>query len=306
MFLCVALAICAFMSGCAQSDQDKEQTRAYETELMDKGTLKVLVSSGYPPFCDGDTDAMWGYDIAVAEELASRLGLALELVPTSRDTIIETLACEPSATASEEEKPDPEGDIALAALAITGERDEKVDFSSWYYVGNQAVVTLKEAERPSSSARASTETALPRFVKPSAAQTAEKEKAPITYESTVEFDPETTRIAVVKGSTCMQTAHELTNEKLIIEYSTARKCLQALQAKEVQAVVLDLPVADYLLANEFSDMRIIERIMTGEAYGIALPTESINLKDAVNEALAAMEEDGTLTRLQEEHIGSSY
>lgn len=77
-------------------------------------------------------------------------GLALELVPTSRDTIIETLACEPSATASEEEKPDPEGDIALAALAITGERDEKVDFSSWYYVGNQAVVTMKEAEQPSS------------------------------------------------------------------------------------------------------------------------------------------------------------
>lgn len=215
------------------------------------------------------------------------------------------MACEPSATASEEEKPDPEGDVALAALAITEERDEKVDFSSWYYVGNQAVITMKEAEQPSSasSARASTDTALPRFVKPSTAQTTGKEKAPVTFENTAEFDPETTRIAVVKGSTCMQTARELTNEKLIIEYSTARKCLQALKAKEVQAVVLDLPVAEYLLAHEFSDMRIIERIMTGEAYGIALPTESINLKDAVNEALAAMEEDGTLTRLQEEYIG---
>lgn len=296
------------MSGCAQSDQGKEQTHAYESELMDKGTLKVLVSSEYPPFSDGGAEAMWGYDITVAEELANRLGLALQLVPTSRDTIIETLACEPSATASEEEKPDPEGDIALAALAITGERDEKVDFSSWYYVGNQAVVTMKEAEQPSSasSARASTDTALPRFVKPSTAQTTGKEKAPVTFENTAEFDPETTRIAVVKGSTCMQTARELTNEKLIIEYSTARKCLQALKAKEVQAVVLDLPVAEYLIDHEFSDMRIIERIMTGEAYGIALPTESINLKDAVNEALAAMEEDGALTRLQEEYIGNSY
>lgn len=306
--LCAALIACALMSGCAQNDQSEEQKRAYETELMDKSTLKVLVSSDYPPFNDGGAEAMWGYDIAIAEELASRLGLALELVPTSRDMVIETLACEPSATASEEEKPDPKGDIAVAALAITGERDEKIDFSSWYYVGNQAVVTMKEAKQPSSasSANASTETALPRFVKPSAAQTMEKEKAPTTFESTIDFDPETTRIAVVKGSTCMQTAREFTNEKLIIEYSTARKCLQALQAKEVQAVVLDLPVAEYLLDHEFSDMRIIERIMTGEAYGIALPTESINLKDAINEALAAMEEDGTLTRLQEEYIGSSY
>lgn len=308
VLLCTALIACVLMSGCAQSDQGKEQTHAYESELMDKGTLKVLVSSEYPPFSDGGAEVMWGYDIAVAEELANRLGLALELVPTSRDTIIETLACEPSATASEEEKPDPEGDVALAALAITEERDEKVDFSSWYYVGNQAVITMKEAEQPSSasSARASTDTALPRFVKPSTAQTTGKEKAPVTFESTAEFDPETTRIAVVKGSTCMQTARELTNEKLIIEYSTARKCLQALKAKEVQAVVLDLPVAEYLLAHEFSDMRIIERIMTGEAYGVALPTESINLKDAVNEALAAMEEDGALTRLQEEYIGNSY
>lgn len=306
--LCVALTACVLMSGCVQSDQGKEQKRAYETELMDKGTLKVLVSSDYPPFNDGEAEAIWGYDIAIAEELASRLGLALELVPTSRNTIIETLACEPSATASEEEKPDPEGDIAVAALAITGERDEKVDFGSRYYVGNQAVVTMKEVEHPSSasSVHASTETALPRFVKPSAAQTTEKEKAPTTFESTIDFDPETTRIAVVKGSTCMQTAREFTNEKLITEYSTARKCLQALQAKEVQAVVLDLPVAEYLLDHEFSDMHIIERIMTGEAYGIALPTESINLKDAINEALAAMEEDGTLTRLQEEYIGSSY
>lgn len=306
--LCAALAVCVLMSGCAQGDQSKEQTRAYETELMDKGTLKVLVSSEYPPFSDGGAEALWGYDIAIAEELASRLGLALDLVPTARDTIVETLACEPSATASEEEKPDPEGDIALAALAITSERDEKVDFSSWYYVGNQAVITMKEAEQPSSasSSRASTETALPRFVKPSTAQTAEKEKAPVTFDSTTEFDPETTRIAVVKGSTCAETARELTNEKLIIEYSTARKCLQALQAKEVQAVVLDLPVAVYLLDHEFSDMRIIERIMTGEAYGIALPTESIHLKDAINEALEAMEEDGTLARLQEEYISSSY
>lgn len=85
---------------------------------MDKGTLKVLVSSEYPPFSDGGAEAMWGYDIAVAEELANRLGLALELVPTSRDTIIETLACEPSATASEEEKPTPKAISRLLRLLL--------------------------------------------------------------------------------------------------------------------------------------------------------------------------------------------
>lgn len=78
----------------------------------------------------------------------------------------------------------------------------------------------------------------------------------------------------------MQTARELTNEKLIIEYSTARKCLQALKAKEVQAVVLDLPVADYLIDHEFSDMAHHRTHHDGRCLRLALPTESINLKDA--------------------------
>lgn len=276
--------ICAFMlvaslslSACAPAQTtDEEQKRAYKTELMNEGTLKVLTTLDYPPFAAGSAEDAWGYDIAVAHELADRLGLSLELVPTTRETIIETLACELPSTASaiagkEEETSEPQGDIAIAAIAITGERDEKVDFSDWYYVGNQAVVVRKGA-----------------------------------YQSTAEFDPKKTRIAVVKGSTCLETAKALTDEDLVAEYSTAQRCLQALQAKEVQAVVLDLPVATYLIDNSFADLRIIERVMTGEAYGIAVPSQSPQLKDAINEALSEMEEDGTLARLQEEYIGSSY
>ena len=265
--LCLALVACIGLSACAQEKADTQPKLEYKTELMDEGTLKVLVSPDYPPFADGSASDAWGYDIAVAQELADRLDLSLELVATPRDTIISTLACEPLANTSAEEPPDPQGDIAIAALAITGERDEKVDFSDWYYVGDQAVVTRTGA-----------------------------------YQSTTEFDTDKTRIAVVKGSTCVDTAKTLTGEELVVEYSTARKCLQALKAKEVQAALLDLPVASYLLDHEFKGMRILEYLMTGEAYGIALPTQSAHLKDAINEALAEMDEDGTLERLEDEYL----
>lgn len=276
--ICVAaLVLSLLLTACASPQTtDEEQNRAYKVELMDEGTLKVLTTLDYPPFAAGSAEDAWGYDIAVAHELADRLGLSLELVPTTRETIIETLACEPLSTASapageEEEIPEPQGDIAIAAIAITGERDELVDFSDWYYVGNQAVVVREGA-----------------------------------YQSTAEFDPKKTRIAVVKGSTCLETAKALTDEDLVAEYSTAQRCLQALQAKEVQAVVLDLPVATYLIDNSFADLRIIERVMTGEAYGIAVPSDSSQLKDAINAALDEMEEDGTLARLEEEYVKQSY
>lgn len=262
-----SLLVCFCLSGCAQEQQEERPNLEYKTELMDEGTLKVLTALDYPPFDAGSTEEPWGYDIAVAQEIANRLDLALEFVSVPRTDIVSTLACEPSPTAEEGEQVAPQGDIALAALAITAQRDDKVDFSSWYYVGNQAVVTLDGA-----------------------------------YQSTTELDHKKTRIAVVKGSTCLDTARSLTDDKLVVEYSSARKCLEALQAKEVQAVVLDLPVATYLLENEFTRMRIIERIMTGEAYGIAIPTQSSHLKDAINDALQEMEEDGTLERLEDEYV----
>ena len=267
-FFAVVLA-CSCLSGCAPEQEDDQPDLEYRTELMDEGTLKVLTALDYPPFEAGSAQEPWGYDIALAREIADRLGLSLEFVSVPRADIVSTLACEPSSATDEAEQVDPQGDIALAALAITAQRDDKVDFSSWYYVGNQAVVALDGA-----------------------------------YQSTTEFDRAKTRIAVVKGSTCLDTARSLTDEKLVVEYSSARKCLEALQAKEAQAAVLDLPVATYLLENEFAGMRIIEHIMTGEAYGIALPTRSGHLKDAINGVLQEMEEDGTLERLEDEYMTS--
>lgn len=267
--LFVVMFVCLCLSGCAPEQEEDQPDLEYRTELMDEGTLKVLTALDYPPFAAGSAEEPWGYDIAVAQEIADRLDLSLEFVSVPRTDIISTLACETSSATDEVEQVDPQGDIALAALAITAQRDDKVDFSSWYYVGNQAVVALDGA-----------------------------------YQSTTEFDGAKTRIAVVKGSTCLDTARSLTGEKLVVEYSSARKCLEALQAKEVQAVVLDLPVATYLLESEFTGMRIIERIMTGEAYGIALPAQSGHLKDAINDVLQEMEEDGTLDRLEDEYMAS--
>lgn len=268
--LLAAVLVCLCLGGCAQEQQKTQPDLEYKTELMDEGTLKVLTALDYPPFEAGSAEEPWGYDIAVAQEIANRLDLALEFVSVPRADIVSTLACEPSSTAEEGNQVAPQGDIALAALAITAQRDDKVDFSSWYYVGNQAVVTLDGA-----------------------------------YQSTTELDRKKTRVAVVKDSTCLDTARSLTDDKLVVEYSSARKCLEALQAKEVQAVVLDLPVATYLLENEFTGVRIIERIMTGEAYGIAIPTQSSHLKDAINGALQEMEEDGTLERLEDEYVKST-
>ena len=312
VLVCALLAACLFC-GCTQQQSQTQKEPEYKAELIQGDTLKVLIAPDYPPFAAGSGADVWGYDIAVAQEIANRLNLQLEFVETSRTKLLSVLTCEPesvaaattaattAAPASEPEEPEPQADIAIGALAITPERDDKVDFSSWYCIGDQAVICRKPVgEQGTESSKYPTD-ARKQSSKTTAKQPDSKANN-VTYLSTADFDRETTRIAVVKGSTCLDTAKTLTNEKLIAEYSSAQKCLQALQAKEVQAVVLDLPVANYYLQQGFADLQIIEYIMTGEAYGIALPSDSSHLKDAINEIIAEMEEDGTLDRLASEYL----
>ncbi len=67
-------------------------------------------------------------------------------------------------------------------------------------------------------------------------------------------------------------------------------------------------VSDYLgvafAAEQMEGLKIAERIRTGEQYAIMLPKGSDKL-EAVNDALSAMKQDGTMAALYEEWIGGT-
>ena len=69
-------------------------------------------------------------------------------------------------------------------------------------------------------------------------------------------------------------------------------------------MVVDLPVAKYMLANSFSDLDIIEENATGEQYGIVVSKDNPALTSAINDALAQLDEDGTLKGLKTKWFGS--
>lgn len=67
-------------------------------------------------------------------------------------------------------------------------------------------------------------------------------------------------------------------------------------------------VSDYLgvafAAQQMPDLKIAERIRTGEQYAIMMPKGS-PLLEQVNDAISAMKEDGTMAALYEEWIGGT-
>jgi polar amino acid transport system substrate-binding protein len=80
----------------------------------------------------------------------------------------------------------------------------------------------------------------------------------------------------------------------------------ALEAGQIDALVVDLPTAFYMTGAELDDGVIVGQLPQtdgeGDAFGIVLPKDSA-LTDEVTDAVDALREDGTLDDLAAEWLG---
>jgi polar amino acid transport system substrate-binding protein len=137
-----------FVEGLIQEYLVSEDEAAIEdpvwSAIQDKGVLVVGTSADYPPFEFIDEDNEYaGFDIALMNEVADRLGLEIEWQDISFDGLIAALKAG-------------QIDAIIAAMAATPERDEQVDFTINYYEGSDAVLVAEGSgvvvEKPEDSA----------------------------------------------------------------------------------------------------------------------------------------------------------
>jgi polar amino acid transport system substrate-binding protein len=93
-------------------------------------------------------------------------------------------------------------------------------------------------------------------------------------------------------------AIDLVGEDRVVAYDLFGVAVEALINGDVDAVVMDnVAGLGYVGANP-EELRITEDVLTGEDLGFIFATGD-ELRDQVNEALAAMDADGTLDELFE-------
>ena len=71
----------------------------------------------------------------------------------------------------------------------------------------------------------------------------------------------------------------------------------ALQSGQIDAIAVDLPVANYYVKTAYTDCQVIKEIPTGEQYAIAVSKDSPELTKALNTALKAVRENGKYDEL---------
>jgi polar amino acid transport system substrate-binding protein len=88
-------------------------------------------------------------------------------------------------------------------------------------------------------------------------------------------------------------------------YSETTQAFTALQANQIDAVLLDTSIVLGQAAEPGSPFEVIAQFRAGESYGGILPKGSPN-RDEIDEHLQAMLDDGTVARLLDQYLKPEF
>jgi polar amino acid transport system substrate-binding protein len=163
-------------------------------------------------------------------------------------------------------------DFDINQISITPKRAERVDFSDPYYTAPQAVIALKSSDAANATSLA---------------------------------DLQDAKLGVQIGTTSLDAVMETIQPSSQPQvFNDSNDTVRALKTERVDAIVVDLPTAFYLTAAEVPEAKIVGQFDApgGDDWGVVLEKDS-PLTDCVNQALAALKEDGDLQELTDKWMG---
>lgn len=159
-------------------------------------------------------------------------------------------------------------DTAVASSTITAARERTVDFTDPHYEAQQALLV------PEGSDVASVD------------------------------DLGGVIVGAQDGTTGEAYANDETDAGEVRGFPQGPDAISALITSQVEAVIIDQPVALDAVEKQ-GGVEIVEEIQTNELYGFAVAPDNDGLREAINEALATLKEDGTLEGLYDKYFGTT-
>lgn len=119
----------------AESTEAESDEAAAEVTTVTDGKLTVATSPDFAPYefyaiGEDGTPKLAGFDIALAQYIADKMGLELEVITVDFDGVLSELQTKSV-------------DLGMAGLSPDPKREAIMDFSDLYYKGGQSLVTMK-------------------------------------------------------------------------------------------------------------------------------------------------------------------
>jgi len=235
--------------------------------LLKSGQLTIGTDDpAYPPWFVGDDPTNGkGYESAVAYAVADELGFT--------DSQVKWV----TVPFNSSYQPGPKDfDFDINQISITPKRAEQVTFSRGYYSAAQAVITMKDSPYADATSLAD------------------------LADATIGAQVGTTSLDAVTNEI------QPTQDPAVFDDTNA--ATKALENGQVDAIVADLPSAFYITAAVLGDSTIVGQFQptSGETEQFGLLFEQGNpLVDCVDKALATLESDGTLDKLEQRWLSQT-
>lgn len=235
----MVIAMLAAFASCGGNGEEKQK-------------LVMVTNAEFPPYEYVEDGKIVGIDAEIAALIAEKLDMELEIVDVAFDSII------PGVQSGKY-------DMGMAGLTVDEKRLEKVNFSTSYATGIQAIIV--------------------------------KDGSDI---KTVD-DLAGKKIGVQTSTTGDIYATGDYGEEAITRYDNGAVAVQALIADKVDCVIIDNePAKSYVKANE--GLKVLDTEYKVEDYAICFAKEDTELKDKVDGALKELIADGSVKEVIEKYI----
>lgn len=257
-------------TGNAETPAGNSETPAATGEFttVEEGKLIMSTNAQFPPYemvGDGEGYEGTGYEGTGYEGIDVEIAYAIAQ-KLGLELVVDNMGFDASLQAVQTGK----SDIVMAGVTVTDDRLEVMDFSDTYANGIQVVIVPEDSE--------------------------------IT---TIE-DLDGKLIGCQMGTTgyiyCSDTPENGGyGEDAVIPYDDGAAAIQALLNGQVDCVVIDnAPAQEYVKANP--GLKILDTEFANENYAIGFAKGNAALKDAVNNALSELIEDGTVQSIIDKYI----
>ncbi|MCR5732684.1 MAG: amino acid ABC transporter substrate-binding protein [Sphaerochaetaceae bacterium] len=256
LMIMLAVTMVLFAGGSKEaSDKDLSLKK-----VQDAGQFILGLDDSFPPMGFRDEKGeIVGFDIDVAKEVCSRLGV--KLVPQPIDW-----------AAKEQELATGNIDCIWNGFTITEERLNALTFSD-PYVNNAQVAVVRGDSKFNTLA-----------------------------------DLAGKKVGVQAGSSAQDAIDDTpdfkNSVKSIVEFKDNLTALMDLEIGGVDAVIMDLLVANDNINRSGKNFRVVEEGLSKEEYGVGFRKGDVALRDAVQEKLNEMAKDGSLAKIATKWFGA--
>ncbi|NLM00592.1 MAG: amino acid ABC transporter substrate-binding protein [Treponema sp.] len=246
--------IAVFTTGCK-----KEKLQNSLEKVISKNALVMGLDDSFPPMgFRNEANQIVGYDVDLAKEVASRLGVDLVLQPIDW-------------SAKEQELNTGNIDCIWNGFTMTEERQAAMSFVGPYLLNSQVVIVRNDSG------------------------------------ITTLADLAGKTISLQAGSSASEAVNSnsefKSSLKKIVEFKDNLTAIMDLEARGVDAVVMDEVVAAYIIAKDNKPFVVLDEALAPESYGIGFRKSDVELTEAVKQTLEAMAQDGTIANISNNWFG---